>query len=86
LFVEHVSPRVAQLDPVFTQVLLAQSLPQHATLDVQLPPARVHVLAAEHVSEDGSQYSEQHSLDSAHVAPAALHWLGPVQRFTPSMS
>jgi hypothetical protein len=86
LFVEHVSPRVAQLDPVFTQAVPEQSLLQHAAPDVQPPPEVTQVWAVEQPCVVGLQYKEQHSLDSAHVAPAALHWFGPVQRLTPSMS
>lgn len=83
---EHVSPSVAQVALWFWQTLPVHTFPQHWMFDVQAPPPATHVLAAEQVRDCGSQKSEQHSLDSAHVAPEVLHWLGPLQRFTPSTS
>jgi hypothetical protein len=81
------SPSVEQLPPSDWQVLPApQSLLQHCVLEVHAPPPGVHCFAVEHMVVCGSQYSEQHSLDSAQVAPAALHWFGPVQRSWPSTS
>jgi hypothetical protein len=68
------------------QTLLTHELPQHSALEVQLPPASTQIEAVEHLSEAGSQKSEQHSVDSAHVAPTDLHSFGPLQRFLPSTS
>jgi hypothetical protein len=83
---EHDSPRMAHDWFGSTHLPLAQSLPQHAVLEVHEPPATVHFEAVEHVFASGSQKSEQHSLDSAQVAPADLHSFGPLHRFTPSTS
>ncbi len=82
----QVSPSVEQLPARPWHVPLLHSLLQQPTLEVQVPPAPVHTDAVEQVSEVGSQKSEQHWLDSAHVAPAALHSLGPLHRMTPSTS
>jgi hypothetical protein len=79
------SPSVAQLPPSPVQVPL-HSLLQHSVFEVQAVPDGRQMVAVEHVFAAGSQKSEQHSLDSAHVAPADLHWFGPLQRMTPSAS
>jgi hypothetical protein len=81
----QISPRLAQLPPSDVQVPL-HSLLQHSVFEVQAVPAGRHMDAVEHVLLVGSQKSEQHSLDSAHVAPADLHSFGPLQRMTPSAS
>jgi hypothetical protein len=83
---EHTSPRLVHDPPRPAQDPFTHSLLQQAVLDVHERPAAVHVDAVEHLLVAGSQKSEQHSLDSPHVAPAALHWFGPLQRFTPSTS
>ena len=83
---EHVSPSVVQLPPSPVQWPPVHSLLQHWAAEVHAPPAMAHVVAVEQWSVSGSQESEQHSLDSAHVTPADLHSFGPLQRFTPSTS
>jgi hypothetical protein len=58
LSVVHVSPSGAQIELLSVHVPLVppeQALPQHAVLEVQLPPAVVHVLAVEQVLFAGSQ-------------------------------
>lgn len=80
------SPRITQFPPAAAQVPFVQTLSQHCTFDVQAWPDMAQVEAVEHLRVAGSQKSEQHSLDSAQVAPAALHWFGPLQRSLPSMS
>jgi hypothetical protein len=79
------SPRVEQLPPSEVHVPL-HSLLQHSVFDVQAVPAGRHTVAVEHVLVPGSQKREQHSLDSAHVAPTDLHSFGPLHRMTPSAS
>jgi hypothetical protein len=81
----QVSPRVAQLPPSEVHVPL-HSLLQHSVFEVQAPPAGMHTVAVEHLLVAGSQKSEQHSLDAAHVAPTDLHSFGPLHRMTPSAS
>jgi hypothetical protein len=49
------SPRGVQLEDGWWQVPPVQTLPQHWTLEVQVPPATTHVLAVEHFSVVGSQ-------------------------------
>jgi hypothetical protein len=82
----HDSPSVAQPPFGLTHRLAVQTLPQHCVFEVQPPPAMVHVVDVEHLSVCGSQSSEQQSLACAHVAPGDLHWFGPLQRKTPSIS
>jgi hypothetical protein len=81
----QVSPSDAQLPPSEVQVPL-HALLQHSVFEVQAVPAGRHTDAVEHVLDAGSQNREQHSLDSAHVAPADLHSFGPLHRMTPSAS
>jgi hypothetical protein len=52
---EHASPSGAQMLLESLHEPPLQSLPQHATLDVQAPPASTQVLAVEHVRVAGSQ-------------------------------
>ncbi len=51
----HVSPSGAQIELLSVHVVPEQTLPQHATLELQAPPAIVQVLAVEHLLVAGSQ-------------------------------
>jgi hypothetical protein len=55
LFVVQVSPSGAQIELESVHVVPVHALPQQATLELQVPPAMVHVLAVEHLLVAGSQ-------------------------------